>query len=219
VAKKVPGSVSKVTADKPSNLFRRLSTVLLVNSSAFAAASPTMQTGVLTENSGLPVLFVASFSELSNRKLIRDKLLRGDDVSRELEFNGIELSDEERRVLALVTPILEKIGAIGPKYPWLPEKDFSHEILFVKHGGSDRIKRSGNYIGKSTASRIWNKAAPFWAGMTAKPARHDVPTNGASYNNRDVNYNDDGVVIGCQTVARAEVEFIARHYGWELAAE
>jgi hypothetical protein len=93
--------VSKVVADKPSNLFRRLTTVLLVNATEFARATTKAQTALIAE-AGLPVEFVTDFFDLGNKRIIRDKLLAGTDVSRELEFNGVMLSPEEIRAFDLM---------------------------------------------------------------------------------------------------------------------
>lgn len=114
MAKKASTSASTVADKKPSNLFRKLSAVLLINSSEFAKATPKIQTSVLVENAGLPVEFVTDFFDLSSKRAIRDKLLAGKDVSRELEFNEVTLDAEELRALDLIKPVLEKIEAIGP---------------------------------------------------------------------------------------------------------
>jgi hypothetical protein len=118
VAKKAPTTVSKVVAkvvaDKPSNLFRRLSAVLLINTAEFSKASPTTQTKTIASADGLPVEFVADFFDLGNKRIIRDKLLSGKDVSRELEFNGVKLDAEELKALDPIKPVLAKIEAIGP---------------------------------------------------------------------------------------------------------
>jgi hypothetical protein len=208
----------KTETQKPSDLFRNLSEGLLVNSAEFAKITPTAQTKLLTENAGTAVMFVANFLDLSNRKLIRDKLLAGKDVSRELEFNGVVITDEERRVLNLITPILAKIEGIGPVYPWLPSADIekaSAVLTFKKEAGTERIYRSnGNYVSMATASLIWRKASKFWSGGK-KPASNEVRANGSYYSNHACSYKDGGVSIGCQNITRAEVEAVARHYGWE----
>ena len=192
-----------------SSLFKKLSNVFLINSTAFAGVSPTKQTEVLTGSEGLPVLFVPDFANLSNRKNIRDKLLAGVDVSMELEFNGVSLSEEELRCLSLVRPILEKIGGIGPKYPWLPAAEFANIKI-----GANKIERSGHTIGKATAKKLWERASSYWAG-SKKPVSIGVPTDGYSYNNRTAEFYSDRVVIGCQTITRAEVEYIARTCEWD----
>lgn len=204
--------VSSTTA--PSNLFRKLSSVFLINSSAFAVAGATKQTEILTMNTGLPVLFVPDFVALSNRKQIRDKLLGGEDVSMELEFNGVTLDDEEMRCLKLVRPILEKIGGIGPKYPWLAAEDHSGNIKF-QGANESRVVRNGHHVGKAVALKVWQRASKFWAGQGKAPASHEERTDGYGYANKTVSYNQNGVTIGCQTISRSEVEFIARHYDWE----
>lgn len=213
MAKKVPTTVSKVTADKPSNLFRRLSAVLLINTAEFAKAAPTTQTKTIAAADGLPVEFVADFLDLGNKRIIRDKLLSGKDVSRELEFNGVKLDAEELQALDLIKPVLAKIEAIGPSYPWLPVVDHSATIKFT---GTDKrtINRNGHTLSRSVAEMIWKKASRFWSGG-GRPASYDVRTDGYGYANKTASFTATHVSIGCQTIERSEVEFIARHYGFE----
>jgi hypothetical protein len=92
----------------------------------------------------------------------------------------------------------------------LPTKDFSSTI----ECGKDRIKRSGHFVGKAVAKRIWEKASKFWSGGPA-PASNDVATDGYGYGNRRASYSREAVTIGCQTISRAEVEYIARFYSFE----
>jgi hypothetical protein len=210
VAKKVPASAPKVTADKPSNLFRKLTAVLLVNSSEFAGKAASTQTATLKEAGGLPIEFVPNFTDLSNRKVIREKLLSGKDISRELEFNNVILTDEEFKAIALVKPVLAKIESIGPSYPWLAAVEPSG-ISF--DNAKKKIRRNGHDLAQTTALRIWNKASAYWAGGE-KPTSHYTSSNYYS-NGREVRYGTDSVSIGCQTIPRAEVEYIARTMGWE----
>ncbi len=200
----VPSAADK--ADK-SNLFRKLSSVLLINSQAFGRASPTEQTEVMANGgAGIAVLFVPTFVQLSNRKAIRDKLLAGKDVSVELEFNGIDLSDEDRRVLALVGPVLEKISDIDSSYPWL---DFDEPP--TSSCGETRVSRNGYTCSVRVAKTAWEIASAYWAGGDP-PGSFSAKISGY---NRMVEFGQDDIVFGCQRVTRGEAEAIARHYGWE----
>lgn len=194
---------------KTSKLFRKLSNVLLINSLLFSKASATEQTQILAESSGVPVLFVSNFSEISDRRKIRDRLLAGEDVSMELEFNGIELSDEDRRVLSLVGPVLAKIGTIKPSYPWKPEKP----VPSIYQLSSDSIQNTNGYrISVPAAKKVWDKASKFWAAESKACPQFMVDTY---HNSRSVAITPGGVAIGCQNINRSTVEALARHYGWE----
>jgi hypothetical protein len=212
VVKSTKPKAGKSASEKPSKLFRRLSAVLLINSSEFATQTPTAQTATLTKAEGLPILFVPNFVALSDKRAIREKLLSGQDVTTELEFNGINLTDDDRVALKAVLPVLEKIGAIGPSYPWAPEA--AEALVSNLKLESNKVRRAGHVLGKMSCNFIWKKASHYWSGGP-KPGVHGTRTDGYSYNNRDVTYRPDEVVIGCQTISRAEVEYIARHFGWE----
>jgi hypothetical protein len=194
--------------EKPSNLFRALSSVFLINSASFAKLAASTQTSTLGKAGEKPIKFVTDFVGLSNKKTIREALLDGKDVSMELEFNGVSLDESELATLKAVGPVLKKISGIGPSYPWLPEiTDCS--LQFTENS----IKKGGNSLAKSTAKAIWNKASKYWSGGT-KPTSH---MHGGDYYRRgnEVRYTPEGVLVGCQRATRGEVEAMARHYGWE----
>jgi hypothetical protein len=196
----------KAAAPKPSNVFRRLSTVLLINSAKFAGLGAPAQTKTLAEANGLPIEFVPNFVGLSDKRTLRDNLLAGKDVSRELEFNEIVLTDEERVMLGKITPILAKINTIGPDYPWVAEQEFP-EITFDEKN----LKRHGHTLSLVKAKTAWNKASLYWSGGK-KPAEYNA---GTYYNSRYCTITENGIKMGCQTVTRAEAEYIARCQGWD----
>lgn len=213
MAKKTPAT-TPAAAEKPSNLFRKLTRVFLVNSAKFVTSPPSVQTNTLKKADGLPIEFVADFFSLSNRKVIREALLQGKDVSRELEFNGVVLSPEELSAIDLVKPILEKIEGIGPSYPWLEPLEFPSILLPAS--GTGKITRGGHTVSVATAKRIWQKASKFWSSQSeTTPTRHEIKANSSYYSSTRVIYVRDAVKVGCQTIPRAEVEFIARKMGWE----
>lgn len=190
---------------------RKLTSVFLVSASAFANLSAAKQTSTLAEAEGLPIEFLPDFVALTSRNVIRDKLLKGQDVSRELEFNSVTLDAEELRALALVKPVLEKIEAIGPKYPWLPPVDHSDKFTFP----SNTVRRtSGHYVSLLMARGMWKAASCYWAGGE-KPKSREVKANGSYYSNNTFSVSMDGIKIGCQSIPRIEVEWLARHFDWE----
>jgi hypothetical protein len=198
-----------------SLISRKLSSVFLISSRAFAAASPTQQTEVLTQTGGLPVVFVPSFHELQNSAAIRDKLLKGEDVSLELEFNEIVVNEEELRGLRLVSSLLEKLAKIGPNYPWLAPVDHSKTISF--HPGV--ISRNGYNITEEAALSVWKKASKIWGNLAANRKRvladNAESMNTGQHGNRWVTVTKSQVVVGCQTLKRSEIEFVAAHYNWK----
>jgi hypothetical protein len=195
--------------DKPSNLFRVLPVagIFLVNSTEFAKQAATSQTKLLASTAHA-VRFVTNFADLSNRRLIRDALLSGKNVSLELEFNGLELSEDEVAALKAVSPVLKKIDAIGPVYPWLPAQNFP-EIIFNAGG----VIRNGYSITETVAKAIWRRTSRYWGGGN-KPG-DTYQTSGIGGYSKTIQYRSDSISIGCQTISRAEVEFIARYYGWD----
>jgi hypothetical protein len=204
------GSTTTVI-EKPSNLFRVLSTAIIINSQAFAKASPTEQTATMTQAVGKTVLFVENFYTLTNPALIRDKLLKGEDVSTELEFNGLELTSEELSMLSRVRPILDKIANIGPSYPWTVEADEATKNDYQFGSQSIKRKSQGYTIGYKVAEKLWNRASRYWSG-SQKPQTHYE--NAGGYHSKPVVYNLDSIQIGCQTIPRSAVEYIARVRGW-----
>lgn len=63
------------------------------------------------------------------------------------------------------------------------------------------------------AKKIWVKASKYWSKVI-KSAGDTYENIGNGHGWNYVRYYDDRVTIGCQTVTRNELEFIARHYDW-----
>lgn len=194
----------------PSKIYRVLSTVMLVNSEEFAKAGPLKQTKTLKEAGGLPIEFVENFHDLANRRIIRDKLLSGEDISRELEFNNVVLTPEEVAAFAAITPVLKKIEEIGPQYDWLPKAGID---ITVTVSGS-KVCKAHHFVSKAIAKGIWDKASRFWSGGD-KPNSHYVRANGSYSANHQVLYARESVAVGCQRITRAELEHVARLLKWE----
>lgn len=204
-------------ADATSNtdkIYRELSNCLLISADQFARQTPSKQSSIVLRANGKPVKFVANFLELANLRKLRDNLLLGKDVSIELEFNKIDLTSEDFSVIDAFRPVLAKIMATVPTYPWLPEETFPNISVQRKPNGEPkRIQRNNHDIGIETAKNIWNKASAFWAGG-AKPNNHQVMKSYYGSGHR-VGYSENSVSVGCQTITRAEVEHIARLMNWE----
>lgn len=197
-----------VKAKNPNDaVFRVLSTATLVSSAEFAKQTAPKQTEIISLAG--PIQFVKDFTELSNVKTLRERLLKGQDVSLQCEFNGIVITDEDRAAIAAIKPLLSRLDGLKPLYPW--EKEVS-TTAFVSDAGK-RITRNGYGWGMITAKTAWNKASAFWAGGKL-PAGYSV---GSSWNSsgRLVEIAPNQIKIGCQTIPRNEVEAIARMMGWE----
>ena len=162
-----------------------------------------------------PVKFVSNFAQIRDIKKLRDNLLAGKDVELELEFNGIVLDEADRATLRAFMPILAKIGAHVPAYPWLNFSEEFNHITLANNG--KKISRNGHSIGLKAAKAMWDKASKYWAGLSKKPGQYTVGSN--YYNSGySVAITDTTIAIGCQTIPRAEVEYIARWQNWEPAA-
>lgn len=208
-------TVAEATAANPDDkIFRLLSSVLLISSEQFARQPTTKQTSIIAQaTADQPVKFVANFADLTNIKRVRDRLLDGKNVDLELEFNGIAFTDDERRAMAAFLPVLAKLNAVVPAYPWLNvAEEFS---CFELAENGRKVRRNGHSLGLKMAKAIWDKASRYWAGGK-KPVNWHI---GASYysDGKNVSVTAEDVSIGCQTIPRAEVEYLARWQNWEPA--
>lgn len=196
-----------------AHTYKILSTVMLVNSATFSGASVTDQTAALASNTtNLPVVFVSSFHEYTNKVRLREKLLQGEDVSLELEFNGITLSDEDKKVIQAFRGVYERLIGAGDLYPWTVGR-LDPTINYLK----TVITRGSYRIGVKTCEKLWGKAALLWSKdpkdgdrlstfYTAVGGQHQRTTH--VYTNR--------IEIGCQTIYRQDMEAAAKHYGWDV---
>jgi len=196
---------SKTKVATPSNLFRTLSNVFLINSAEFSTKTPAEQTKLLASAGTLPIKIVPNFITIADRVSLRNRLLNGEDVSMEIEFNGIELTDEDRATLATVRPVLEKILGPKPVYEWAKGKASSMTM------NPTFIRRNGHDIDVSKAKRLWKIASRYWAGGS-KPKNSRI-TQG--WHHHSVSFSEVQIKIGCQQIPRVDVEAIAKHYGWE----
>jgi hypothetical protein len=204
-------------------VYRLLSSVFLIDSAAFSALSADKHNEVFAAAAGKPVKFVPSFGAFGNRKRIQSALLAGEDVSTALEFSGIELTPEEMTLVARVRPVLEKIAALSPHYPWLkPTQEREEEILRNIKFQSRVVVRKGFEVGYVTGERLWKVASKCWANMD--DGLPDTKLLGvlsqtyAGYHRRAEIF-PQAIVIGCQTIFRDEVEYIASQKEWEPVVE
>lgn len=196
-------------ADKEAKYVRRLTGVTLISSMEFAKLSAKDQTAVFADAAGQTIEVVHDFNSYRDRKAIRDKLLSGKDATRELEFNGIILSPEELVALRAVKSLLARVEGLGPIYVWGPEPVGQVNITFE----TNRIRRGGHTIAIAKAKTVWARASRFWSGGP-KPSTIYTAVDGVSYSNKELRIAANEIQIGCQAISRAEVEYIARHYGW-----
>ena len=190
---------------------KALSMCLLVSSSDFARLGPAKQTEVLASAGGKPVVFVTDFRTLRNKKSLVERLLKGEDVSMELEFNEVELTDDDKKTLAAVQPLIERIRGTTGGYEWLErtdDEDARFKTRISVTGAT--VNRDGYRTSLARAEEIWKLASAYWAGGEKPTMRR------ASYGGYNVTpvFSETDIVMGCQTISRKEVEYIAETAGW-----
>lgn len=201
-----------------SNVFKVLTSVLLIDSTQFKTLAPTAQTNILRQiPAGGEVKFVYSFTALRNRRALVDELIKGKDVSMRLEFLELELTEEEKQILQRVQPIITRIlgaqtGDSNPDYKWLPDSPSAAASLRMT---GNLIKKGDDSIGVKTAEKVWKKASQLWGGLVT--SQKDMSVYAGGWYSRDVVFYNDSIKIGCQSITRAQVEAVARNYGWEPA--
>lgn len=200
-------------------IVRVLSTGTIISSALFSRLPATKQTEILAvaQAAKKPFVFVDSFSALSNTRKLAERLLAGETVTMELEFNNITLSDDERKGLELVRPLLERLNAMKPAgYEWLPQEQIDaaakSEFYELNTYRSEVYDKGGNNsLEKRQCERIWKLVAPWYMGGD-KPKSFTLRIH---YSNRTVTFNDDqSIKIGCQTISRAGAEAVAKRFGF-----
>lgn len=203
---------------KMETVSKLLSSALVVSSAAFAKLGAAKQTEVLASANGKPIVFVDNFFALTNKKRLIDKLLAGDDVSVELEFNELDLSADELKVIKEVRPILEKIrGFKLGSYDWVIPTDAEERLIEgIQIGTGPSIRNATGYtIGKKALEALWKKASVWFAGGEKAGSYY---VNASGYNRQArflVNANGQQYIeVGCQNISRAEIEFVAKAMNW-----
>lgn len=195
-----------------------LSMCLLVASNEFSKSTPSKQTEILAGAGHKPIVFVESFASLRNKKTLIERLLKGEDVAMELEFNDIALSVEERTALSLVQPVIEKIRGTKGKYEWI-ERTGEQEayckaiIKFSGYAGlsGGNVNRCGYDLSEKQAKMLWDIASAYWGGG-AEPTSRNGTYGGYR---KTATFHEDYIALGCQKINRYEAEYIAQYYGWE----
>lgn len=201
---------------KTTDVAAKLSTAMVVNSARFAVATPAKQTEILAQAGGLPIIFVSSFNEFANRRKIRDALISGNDVSLNLEFIGIELTEEDRRIFALIQPLMDKLVQ-SDSAGWSPGTEVlpsGVEVLV------DRVHRNGYSVSVDAFKGVWRKASRYWYNVDNLEAGKRIRKPDGVYiqtssSQRCVSFYKQELHIGCQTIPRTTVEAIARHLDLE----
>lgn len=196
-----------------ADVFKVLTTVVIVSSTEFAKLPPAKQTEVLVTATGKPIVFVAHFNQLRNRKAIIKKLLDGEDVNVELEFNNIELSDDEKKTVRDVQPVLKKFDVLKPTYSFANVTDADQKVIDALDITDKRINNAGYYVTIDQAKKLWEQASKYWAGGK-QPAACYRTLSGRSDNY--VVFEKESVALGCQRVSRAVFEHVAQKLGWDF---
>lgn len=217
-----------------AKLVHVLAAATLIDSTAFAKATVTEKTATLAAaDNSKPIIFVESFSVLGNKQRLKKRLLEGEDVSVELEYNGIEISREESEAFRIISGVVERIvGSLKVDYPFSEEITPNSGRYRNLELGDTHIRSAGYNIAIDKAQKIWDKISPYWAKYHnevtasrmagAKQPRFRGPTEEHMHfegqGGRYVYYRTHGVEIGCQTVDRYYFEQAALHYGWSFPA-
>lgn len=207
------------------NIVRILSNSVVVSSLLFGKLSAAKQTEILANGSGKPIVFVDSFSKFTNKNDIIKKLLAGEDVSVELEFNEISLTPEETKMFTEIRPVIERIrGAKLGSYEWRDPNgaddaklfggfNFWRDYLTGTVSGTSLFRTPSGYnVTRGQLEKIWDIASRLWFDGT-KPDK--MPQLRFNYESRTLKVNADGIILGCQSASRELVEALARKYKLE----
>lgn len=174
-----------------------------------------MNMGVL-----MPVV-VDSLTQFFSRKNLERALAEPNEyLEAMLLARGVKLTDEDLTFLKAAAAcrkrIMEQVVAAQvQEYPFAEVPDgwvLADEIRISKTVAA----RGGYQIGLKTLKRIWDAVSPVWAGYREKPRGSVMNITTGGYN-RNVEFErDDVLVIGCQTIARYELEQVALNQGWPL---
>lgn len=124
-------------------------------------------------------------------------------------FDFVALKDYVEKALAALAPP-------PPAYPFAAVPDGWTVAGHINCRAKDFARTNGNgdyTIGRITLQRVWNAAAAVWAGNSTDRRIADVRASGY---NRSATITADGVSIGCQDIARYELEQLAVHEGWAI---
>jgi hypothetical protein len=195
---------------------KELSSVLVVSSALFSKLSPDKQNEVVASAGKKRLKFVPDFGTIRNKRKLIERLILGEDISVELEFNDIELSAEETAALAMVAPVIDRIRKPSGAYPWVEVTDQQQQHIDRITFGASNISRNGYSITTKQGERLWKAASAYWAGGVM-PRRYSGSFSGGYSKSVYFTGNRENttISIGCQSISRYELEAAAQHYGWE----
>lgn len=171
-----------------------------------------------------PVVFIddgRTFFSLKNLETAIET--NGSDLSVLLAYHEINLSQDDlaaieraRKVQAYIREAVEaKREASRPDYPFakIPAGWIIEEKLTINTRTITRIGGDWYTIGAKAAQRLWDHAAPKWAGVVRNLEHMTLRASG--YNN-SVNVYETYIQVGCQRVERYELEQLALSQGWDF---
>lgn len=135
------------------------------------------------------------------------------------EQAGIVLTTNEvdtiRRAKMLRAEIMTKIAQSVPPYPFYELPDgWEVSTKLVINGNIVRRKAglSTYSAGLKTLQRLWLTFSPGWASGIHIASSYFVIYGG----DRKVEMTKTGIIVGCQTIERYELEQLALHQGWKF---
>jgi hypothetical protein len=196
------------------NVIRILSLGAVIASDAFGKLDAAKQTLTLAQASGKTILFVDSFKALSSGDTIAKKLLGGEDVSLELEFNGINLTEDQTTALKTVRPLFSQIAALKPA-GYIVESEAVRQTIADtgRFSFSDTAYVRGHAVGgnstfpwvtKAMVKRLYEAWIKF--NLKGETTLAQVSIDGTR---RAVLFTSNGITIGCQSFSKAEIDYVA----------
>jgi hypothetical protein len=203
------------------NVIRILTTGTVISSAAFGKLPATQQTAVLAEAMSVdkPFVFVDNFRQLADLKRLAQRLIDGEDVEMELDFNKIELEDDERTGLKMVRPLFARLKEMKPTisgYEWSSDSEIKDAgnrgtYFYNMTGYKDRqYDPTGNYsLTKAVIKKIWDAWVIFYTTGEQTMTEIQVPSYGKAAITMDT---EKGVSIGCKTFPKAALDAVAKHF-------
>jgi len=193
---------------------------VFVNGSVFAALSAEDKgktASGFVKTRGV-IEFLDNFSRFTDTKKIKVRLLNGEDVTQELEFNGITLDPEFKTTFEafkkVLDPVVKALDLVGPGVPDYPFAEAKNKPLVVSDCGS-YVGNGIHQIGIKVAQEIWCRASKSWAvaGKRLPGSRYES-LQGPVWRSEYVYFRKNYIEIGCQTIYRDQVEQLALKMGW-----
>ncbi len=200
---------------KVSITFKVVGDKMLVDTNTFSKLSLKERNLVMKQGVGKVVVFVDTFMSFYSSEAILNRMAQGKDITLDLNFHGITITDEEKSVIRGISNLMRRIKEeIKVNYPWETLTESDHRRIKDIKLNKTNIRRGEYSIGNKLAEKVWNRASRYWAGYTQNPPSFRSPVSG--YYNKEIMVEQNSVKIGCQTITRAEVEYVARERGWAL---